>query len=223
MTMPIILVCKEGPAREAYLREASSIGIEVDTVGTFGELLQKMITKSYQGIMVDLMTSIKSSREDKSIAQNVLDAFPLVQLKWDQQTNLIHTISSCMASNGSLAQFITDECRAFKPRIVRIDVRKNIHFNVLISADPAMDVSNTQRSITVNISRGGCFLYSTSAWTNVSGIWMVIHELDDKTPVQGEIRWRQPWGRVMDIPGIGIQVVQMTQNQRRQLVEQFSV
>ncbi len=223
MAMRLILVCKEGPSRTAYLREASSIGIEVDTVDSFGNLLKMMITRSYQGIMVDLITSVKSSREDKSIAQNVLDVFPVIQLKWDQQTNSIHTISSGAASSGTLAHFIAHECQPFRPRAVRLNVRKCVNFNTLICKNNDMDPLQTERSVTVNFSKGGCFLFSCQTWSNISKIWMVIHELDDKTPIQGEIRWRQLWGKSMAIPGIGLQFTQLTPGQKAQLEEKYSI
>lgn len=223
MAIRLILVCKEGQARNAYLREAMSTGIEVDMVDSFGDLLKMMNTCAYQGIMVDLITSVKASREDKDIAQNVLDAFPVIQLKWDQQTNNIHTISNGAASGGTLAHFIDHECRPFKPRAVRINARKCTNFNVLICKNIEMDPSQTEHSVTVNISKGGCFLFSCQNWSNISEIWMVVHELDDKTPIQGEIRWRQPWGKTMAIPGIGIQIKHITSKQKTQLEEQYSI
>ena len=40
MSVRLILVCKNDPAKEAYLREAQKAGIEVDTVESFGELVK---------------------------------------------------------------------------------------------------------------------------------------------------------------------------------------
>lgn len=223
MAIQLILVCKEGPARSAYLREAMSIGIEVDTVDSFGDLLKMMITRPYQGIMVDLITSVKASREDKGIAQNVLDVFPVIQVKWDAQTNSIHTISSGSASGGTLAHFIAHECQPFRSRAVRLNVRKNVNFNVKICENEDMDPSQTEASVTINISKGGCFLFSCQNWSKIAHVWIVVHELDDKTPIPGEIRWRQPWGKSMAIPGIGIRINQLTPGQKTSLEEKYSI
>lgn len=224
MTIRLILVCKEGPARQAYLREASSIGIHVDCVETFGDLFKCMITDAYHGVMVDLVTSVKASREEKGIAQEILDVFPLIQLKWDQETNTIHTISTGSSLNSNtLAHFVAQECQLFKPRAVRISVRKSIYFNTLISKQEEMPPGGTQRSVTINISQGGCFLFSTQDWSNTPEVWFVIHELKDKTPILGEIRWRQPWGKTMAIPGIGISIRQILSQQLTQLADQYSI
>lgn len=66
-------------------------------------------------------------------------------------------------------------------------------------------------------------MFSCQDWSNISDIWVVVQELDDKTPIPGEIRWRQPWGKSMAIPGIGIQVKELTAGQKAQLVEKYSI
>jgi len=224
MAMRLILVCKEGPARQAYLREATSIGIAADPVATFGELFKAMITTAYQGVMVDLVTSVRASREEKGIAQEILDVFPLIQLRWDPETNNIHTIS-CGTAVGSntLAHFVAQECQPFKPRAIRINVRKGINFNILMSNQEEMDQANTERSVTINASKEGLFLFSCQDWSNTPNVWFVINELTDKTPIVGEIRWRQPWNKDMVIPGIGIKFKQITKQQLNELTEKGNI
>lgn len=223
MAIRLILVCKEGPVRNAYLREATSIGIEVDVVESFSDLMKMMIIRPYQGIMVDLITSVKAPREEKRLAQNVLDVFPLIQLKWDEQTRSIHTISSETASKNTLAHFIAHSCQPFKPRSIRLNARKNIHFNTLLCKSNDMDPSQTENSVTINVSKGGCFLWTCQNWSGIDKIWMVFTELADKTPICGEICWRQPWGKSMTFPGLGIRFLQMTPGQKTQLEEEYSI
>ena len=224
MAIRLILVCNEGPAKQAYLREAASIGIEVDAVATFGEFFKAMLTMAYQGILLDLVTSVKSTQEEKGIVQEILDVFPLLQLKWDPETNTIHTISRGMSANSStLAQFVARECQPFKPSAIRLNVRKSMNFNILICKQEAMTQANTENSVTLNISKGGCFLFSCQDWSNASNVWFAINELKDKTPINGEIRWRQSWGISMAIPGIGVSIKQLTSQQRVELIEQYSL
>ena len=183
-----------------------------------------MITIAYQGVMVDLVTSVKASREEKGIAQEILDVFPLIQLRWDPEANNIYTISSGAAAGSStLAHFVAHECQPFKPRAIRLTVRKCLNFNILICKQEEMNQANTERSVTINASKEGCFLFSCQDWGNTSEVWFVINELKDKTPILGEIRWRQTWGKTMAIPGIGISIKQITPQQLAQLIEQYSL
>jgi len=158
MAIRLILVCKNGPAKEAYLLEAQRAGIEVDTVESFGELMKSMITNTYQGVMIDLVTSVKASREEKGLAQDVLDAFPVIQLKWDPESKSMRTIAGgSLPDNCTLADFVSRECKLFVPRAVRLSVRKNVYFNVLISRTENMDPASTHRGMTVNVLKMGAF------------------------------------------------------------------
>lgn len=224
MAIKLILVCKEGPAKQAYLRETAAIGAEVDTVETFGDLFKAMIMTAYQGVLVDLVTSVRSSREEKGIAQKILDVFPIMQLKWESETNTIHTISSSQTlQNSTMANFVTQECIPFQPRAIRLNARKYIYFNLLMNKTEDLSAANAERSVTVNISKAGCFLFSCQDWSSTNEIWFVINELTDKTPIRGEIRWRQPWGKTMAIPGVGLSFNQISSSQLSQLVEKFDI
>jgi len=224
MNMRLILVCKEGPARDAYLRETASLGVEVDTVDSFGDLFKTMMINAYSGVMVDVVTSVRASRDEKTIAQDILDAFPIVQLRWDSATNQISVISQGnLSGNGILPNFIHEECRSFSPRAIRLDVRKTIHLNIVMCRQEQINASNMERSVSVNISKGGCFLYSSRDWSHTSEVWFIVNELHDKTPILGEIKWRQPWGKSMAIPGIGISLKHIANQQLVQLHEEFGI
>jgi hypothetical protein len=224
MSVRLILVCKEGPAKLAYLKEAKSIGIEVDSVASFGELSKAMISTPYQGIMLDLITSLKSSREEKSASQKILDVYPLVQLKWESESNAIHTISlGNPASGGSLAHFIAKECQPFKPRAIRVNPRRSINFNVAMYKQEDFNEDSVERTVTINASKGGCFLFSCRDWSAASEVWLVFNELTDKTPLCGEIRWYVQWGKTMTMPGIGISFKQIKTQQLDELIEKYSL
>ncbi len=224
MSIKVILVCKEGTSKQAYLNEAEKIGVEVDTVSTFGELFRKMISTPYQGIMIDLITSMKTSREEKGIAQEILDVFPMIQLKFENETGIIHTISFGSSSGtGSLVDFINNECRIFPPRAIRLSVRKSVNFNVIMSKEESMNENLVERTITMNASQGGCFLFSNQDWLNTANGWFIINELQDKSPIKGEIRFVVPWGKKMVIPGIGIFFSQIKPAQLEELTNKYSL
>jgi hypothetical protein len=224
MGIRLILVCKEGPARLAYLCEAKSVGIEVDSVATFGELLKSMTTTAYQRVMIDLVTSVKASKEEKSLVHDILKVFPMLQLKWESETNTIFTISYGNQSRGSsLAHFITQECQPFKPRAIRLNARKSINFNILLSRQEDINESTAEHTVIINTSKSGCFVFSCDNWSDASEAWLVICELQDKTPILGEIRRWVPWGKTMTIPGIGIRFKQIKPQQLEELIEEYSL
>jgi hypothetical protein len=224
MSVKLILVCREGEARQAYLNEAKAIGMQIDVVSAYGELFNAMIETPYQGVMVDLITSMKASKEEKGIAQEIIEVFPIIQLKWDDESKVIRTISLSKSQNSdSLADFVSTECEAFSPRAIRLNVRKSIHFNTIICREEKMTEKNIEKTVTINASKGGCFLFSVQDWSRSLQVWLIINELQDKTAISGDIRWKMEWGKTMMIPGIGINFKQIKANQLEELTDKYSL
>ena len=224
MGAKLILVCRDGEARQAYLNEAKTIGVQVDVVSTYGELFNTMIETPYQGVMVDLITSMKASKEEKGMAQEIIEVFPIIQLKWDNESKAIRTISlSKSQSSDTLADFVSAECEAFSPRAIRLNIRKSIHFNTIICHEEKMTEKNIEKTVTINASKGGCFLFSIQDWSRSLHVWLIINELQDKTPISGDIRWKMEWGKAMMIPGIGINFKQIKPNQLEELTGKYSL
>ena len=223
--MKLVLICKEGEARQAYLNEIDAIGVDVDVVSSCSEFLNTKAMNSYQGLMVDLVTQMKMSGEEKSIAKDMLEFYPTLQLKWDAQSGSIRNISCGKRATSdtidefiSIREFISRECQAFEARAIRQSMRKMVHFNVLLSTDEIMDEKNMERTITINMSKSGCFMFSGRVWRKHLTVWFIMHDLKDKTPVSGDIRWSVEWGKRRVIPGIGIRFKQIKPSQMEELI-----
>jgi Tfp pilus assembly protein PilZ len=226
MSIKLILVCREGEARQAYLKEAKASGLEVDidVVSTYGELSKAMTGTPYQGIMVDLVTSMKASKEERGVAQDILEVFPIVQLRWESEGNAIRTFSTGnKSSSSSLIEFITNECESFAARAVRLYGRKAINFNVKMSKNEVLYEKFLEYTVTINASKGGFFLFSARQWKPGENVWLIVNELEDKTPIVGNVRWNVIWGKRMTMPGIGITFKQINPGQSEELINKFSI
>jgi hypothetical protein len=220
----LILICNEGAARRAYVKEAKALGADIDVVSNYHELYKTMIDSPYQGILIDLVTNMKMSKEEKFKARDVLEIFPALQLKWDADSGSIRSISFGKSSGSdSLDEFIRSECRSFTPRAIRLDMRKAVHLNVLLSRDETMIDKHLERSVTLNLSKGGCFLFSGLVWNNHATVWLMVKELRDKSPVVGEIRWMLEWGKHTTIPGIGVSFKQIKRGQIEELIDNYAI
>jgi hypothetical protein len=221
MAIRLILVCKEGPARNAYLREAISLGIDVDAVSSFAEMKNLMLKTPYQGILTDCPTTLKINREEHVISQEILGVFPLMQLTWDSKQNKIRSLHSDTSSSGTMAHFIAYECQPFTPRTIRADSRKCVNLNAEIYRDQDSTSSSVERSVTVNLSKSGCFLCSFTNWSGIEKIQFMFKELEEKTPLEANIIWRQPWGKSMTFPGLGLRFTKISSKQLNELIEKF--
>lgn len=218
--MRLILVSIEGKERDAYLNAIRPYGIQVDTVSSFLELRRLLTENVYNGIMIDLKTKIKGQWEDKELAYEILEQFPLVQLKFEEKTGSILTLYyGQSAGGGTLDTFINEDCRSFTPRSIRSSARKKIHFNVIISKSGNFSEDHIFRSVTIDISKGGCFMYSTDNWELNQQMMFTIKELDDNKPILSEVRWIRTWGKAMQIPGIGVKFDNMDKSQLKKICD----
>lgn len=158
MSTRVVLVSKESSEKELYLNALTKLGVDVDSVSSFGELRKIVLENPCHGILVDLRTKINAPKGDKEIAHDILEIFPVVQLRWDPEEDEIKTLYFGQAKGGgTLEEFINEECQSIPPRAIRASIRRNIHFNVLLSGEEGFEEDTLERSITINVSGGGVF------------------------------------------------------------------
>jgi hypothetical protein len=220
----VILVCEEAGAQQAYLGVIEPLGGQVDTVSSFRELHEALMGTGYHGVMVDLKTKIQAPRDEKGLIHDILDVFPVVQLKWEGTTGTVQTLYFGQSKgSGSLEDFIIKECGSVEARKIRSSARRNINFNITLSKGGDFSASGTERSITIDVSKGGCFIYSSGHWETHSNVWIIIRELEDDTPILGKVKWRLAWGEAMRIPGIGVKFEDMKKKQIEEIGNKFRI
>lgn len=219
MDVKVLLVCKEEADQQAYLAALEPYGIQVDIIESPARLFTKMTATAYNGLLVDLKTKVKASDRAKAVIHDAVDQIPVVQLKWDQKNNQVRSFHFGRSRNsGTLESFINEECRQFEARPLRRSARRPSHFNILLAKTGQDSHLDPAPTVTVNVSIGGCFVYTIDDYEIDSRITMVFEELSDQTPVAGTVRWKRPWGESMQIPGIGIELGEMPPAQ----LEEFS-
>lgn len=224
MGIKLLLLSGEGKAKQAYLDMIRHFDIDVDTVSSITELYKTMINKPCNGVMIDLPTKIKASRDEKALVHEVLNKFPVIQLRWENKTGTIKTLYyGRVKSGGTIKDFINQECRSFNPRTIRSSVRKNINFNVMLTEGDNFKEENIERTVTIDVSKGGCFIYSSKKWEKHSDIWLIIKELEDHTPMRGRVMWGIAWGEAMRMPGIGVMFREIKNGQLKNISAQIDL
>jgi Tfp pilus assembly protein PilZ len=102
-------------------------------------------------------------------------------------------------------------------------MRKAINFNVILGPHPDLSRRKVEKSVTLNVSQGGCYLYSVRKWKANETAWFVFKELDDLTPIQADVRWCVPWGTSMKIPGIGVQFRNLQDTHLEQFIKEYHI
>jgi hypothetical protein len=213
----ILMVVKEVDARDAYEEVLQRVGVSYDIVETFTELQRISTAVPYSGLLVDILTLIRCSKEEKAIAYDCLNYYPSLRLKWDgrdRSINLSPLERSETADVGAtLSFFIETRCKAFTARTLRRFDRKENYLNLLLSHRPDCGEGECLKSFTINISRGGAFVHTCKPPQKGERVWLRFRELPEDEPLQAVVCWCIEWGICRSIPGIGVQFEGLTDQQ----------
>lgn len=211
MSVRLLLVVDNRDARIAYAKVLMRMGAQFETVASVSDLHRLLPQLPFNGLLMDVDTMQRAGRDEKAFVHDLIQLFPSMRITWDAAGCGIKTIPYGQSQEGGgLEDFINRLCRPFEARTLRTAERSNIHFNVYLSPAKDFPPASTEKSITMNASTTGCFIYSTGNWEGRQDAWIKVMELEDPTPIQVEICWRKEWGKHMSIPGIGIRFMEIS-------------
>jgi len=215
----LLLIAEAGPARAAYLGALSHLDVEVDCVSSPDDIGGAVIEVPYNGLLIDVPTMIRCECTDKNRVNRIVERFPSLRLMYDPGFGGIRGLArgGTMRDNRDLAEFVLSECVPFVPRSIRVATRQALIFNVLLGGDPGRMAVEAERTVTINVSEHGCFVFTAGRWVIDAPVWLVVGEFEDKTPIELRVRWRRGWGEAMTLPGIGTTFESMTAHQYAQL------
>lgn len=219
MDMQIVLLSPIGEIRQVYCDELSKIGIQPDIVTTFNELYGSMTQNSYNGIVLDLKTKLKAPREESNTIIKILDRFPVAELRWDSKTKEIGIYYQGQhKEGGNLDDFVNRVCRPFDAKKISVEERFTMHVSVILARNDDLREENIEKTISLNISEKGCFLFSKDKWEIGESAWFIFKDLSDQTPIMGKVRWSTEWGKSLQPPGIGIEFDNAKQAQITEII-----
>ena len=220
--MLLLLVARPGEARDAYVAELERLGVEYDLASSFGEVPRLAGEKPYNGLLIDLLTLVRTRSEDKNIAYECINFYPSTRIKWERGSQSVHVLSFDQAPNpdgSALQAFVEDKCRPFQGRTLRRFSRKEIVMNVRLGRSLESVQEEGLKTFTGNISRGGAFVHTVEPYEAGERVWLVSNELFSGAPASGLVCWQQAWGKGRSIPGIGIRFDALTEEQAAELAK----
>ncbi len=211
----ILLIAQRGTARDIYHRDIRSTGARVDTVASIEELQGAVTQSAYNGIVIDIATKIQAMNRHKDLVGSILDRFTVIQVNQEKSSGRIRALLyGRHTRHGELRELIQEICLASPPRWFRARKRLDLHFNLLMARSRNFGSAETERTVTLNISPDGCFIFTVARFQLGQRVWVRIMELYDKTPIACEVIHKRDWGTEMAIPGIGVCFKSMTEAQR---------
>jgi PilZ domain-containing protein len=192
-TVTCVVIAGSADVRSAMEAPLRSLGLDVKGLASLGELASTLKDVQVGGILLELATAIKASPEDKEAANELMRFYPFARFR------VIGEEVKVLGEEKSLEAFAR-QCGQFKPRGLRRETRENKHLAVYLSTDHLFD--DAEEAVTINVSKGGCFVYSVREWRIGSSVWLRF--LGDQVAISGNVCYWHAWGNNKVIPGIGI-------------------
>jgi Tfp pilus assembly protein PilZ len=217
----ILIVVKDPEAGHAYAEALNKIGAAYDIAASFDEMSCLAMGNAYNGLVIDILTLVRSSKEEKIFAYECINLYPVLRVKWENKKKKIslspleQTFSP--DTESALRFFVENRCRPFAARSLRKHIRKNYYLNVLMSADGLFSEDATLKSFTLNFSASGAFLHTLQALERGQMVWLRFVEFPDLEPVAATVRWSLPWGLSRSIPGVGLKFERLSEAQVQML------
>lgn len=217
----LAFVVDERNAAAPYLDQVRRVVGEPVIVGTVSELFSCMVREQFSGILLDVPTLVRASTGEKASLYDLLNVFPVLRVKWDPRAATVRALfyDRLPKPGAGLEDFVRSQCAAFAPRSIRRGERIPLHCNVMVSNSRDFPPSSLIRTVTLNVSAGGCFLIGAGPWARGRRLWLRIVELEDQSPIEVEIRWGKEWGESLGIPGAGVRFLSIAPQQLDRLTE----
>lgn len=211
----LLLYVHESAAESIYLELLAAINVECEVVHSFPSFYQQASGAEYSGFLVDIVSSIKASPFDREVIKELMEVYPSLRMRWDPKSGEVRTLmtGAGVGQKISIANFVNFYCSVFQVRAMRLHSRNIINCNVLWSVHPQMPDEESKRTVTVDISTGGCFLYSAYTIEVGSVIWLRFVDLGDNSPMKFQVLWCREWGYSTKMPGWGGKFLQVSTEQ----------
>lgn len=219
MTIQIIVAAADQDNRSRYQQTVKALGADCTAVASLHEMFEVLKKTPFNGLLIDLPTMVKASHEEKLLCHEFLRHFPTLRLRWDKNTEQLRCLlhGSISHENVTLESFLEHHCRPFKARRIRKHKRLTLHYNVLISRDGQFQDGEVEQSTTLDISEGGCSLFTSSSWEIDQQIWLSFIEFEDPAPIRATVRRWTRWGTAMQVPSIGVRFELLSESQQNQI------
>lgn len=224
MEPTLLLVCKDPELSNEYTEALKQFSIQLDATSSMRDMFNILHETAYHGILLDMQTKIKTPREDKALVHNILNSFPLVQLKKEPNTGEIKTYyMGQFGEGGILKEFIEKDCQSAQARRIRSEPRKDLNLSLLVGRDGSMNSETAKKTIAINVSKKGVFVYDTEPWNIGDKVWLIVLNIKDQSPISCTVQWVSPWDADLNIPGIGVVFDDFEASQVTELIETFKI
>lgn len=219
MAANILLVVKDQERKAQFLKKMDESGAFCTVVNSLNEAITRASDEPHCGILIDMLLMVRVPAAMKMRVEGLLNGLPSATLNIHASSGQIRILPrgttgrECSTIEGFVAV-----SAGFPPKAIYPRKRESLHFNVLL--DTAPDFKSADRTVCIDISAGGCFIFSIREDFAVGDtVWLKQAGSGDSFPIQCIVSWIREWGTTQQIPGIGVGFVAISDEIRSMIRE----
>jgi len=202
----IILVVNNSAHEKIYHDTISGYGLDCCIVDSLQKAITHASVEPHTGILIDIQVMLKVPKSLIDSIVDLLSGLPSATLNINRSSETIRILSRGELSSEcfSIEQLMA-VCTQFVPKIIYFRKRELVYYNVLLDRDPEFNNSPYNKTVCIDLSQGGCFVFCT--WDDIAigdDVWIKLPETVQPLPVKAVVCWIRKWGACQDIPGIGV-------------------
>jgi Tfp pilus assembly protein PilZ len=213
-TLSLVVLSGDKEEEQAISQAISPLHVNLVLAPTLLHLRDTLFEQACNGILLCIPSLIGIDQTGKSFIQSLERVYPVVRIRWNRVDRSFTLMAFRNGRVETLADFIAI-CSGFSARRLRSCERLPKALNVLVSSTP--DLANATRAHTTNIALRGCYLHTSQGWSIGDVLYLQIQELSGQSIIEGKVVRSVPWGTPFRAPGIGIQFVNMDDQQMEAL------
>ncbi|MCE5248038.1 MAG: PilZ domain-containing protein [Candidatus Polarisedimenticolia bacterium] len=216
----LILMARPGPACDALRAEIEACGAACLTAANPVEMRETLFREPVNGLALDVPTLVAADRIGKGIIRHLVDLYPVVRVRWDAAAGKAFALyfGKTEGELGGLGTFVARDCAVFRARKLRSEARIAASLPALLCRGPAFDAASASKTVVVDVSLSGCFLYCVEPWEAGERATFVLPDVAGAAPIAGVVRRVVPWGDPYSMPGIGVRFDEMPQERADAIV-----
>jgi hypothetical protein len=215
----LLLLSGNSEAVAACQKALEARGVHCAWAGSVADMHRQLLSTPFNGLILDVLTTARTSPKDRALLQEVSDYYPTLLMRWSTAAQKVRGLvfGEILDKDDPLGDFVTRFCRPERCLSYRENRRYNIHFNVLLSDEQDFSEELVEKTVTLYLSRGGCFIISSRNWQNMDRAWIRLLELADPSPIQVQLCRYLAWGEQARIPGISVKFMNLPPGQQQEI------
>lgn len=195
-------------------KESSSLNVRLEVIDCVFEVAQHAMKNKYNAILFETSVLSKIKTEDRPMVDRFREIFLFARIQITPGEKTVTFFTEKLLSDVNFGVFLGLASKE-EPRQFRAQVRKPICFNLKVSR--LKDVADSIKTHTINVSEGGCFIYTNLDLKKGAKLKVVFDELSDKTPIICRVVWRTKGGHDFRVAGVGVYFEEITEKQKGEI------